>query len=72
MKKEKKYLYMEVTADEYELPIAVAGSGAELARMKGLDPHSVYRDIYRKGSGKMRGSKYVKVKCEETDDEDET
>lgn len=34
MKKEDK-LYMYVTNDKYELPIAVAGSKSELARMLG-------------------------------------
>ena len=35
-------LYMAVTADKYELPIAVADSAAELARMLGRAVDTVY------------------------------
>ena len=67
-----KSIYMEVTADRLELPIRIADSGAALAKMKGVNPHDIYREISRNGNGKRSGSKYVKVECEETDDEDET
>ena len=34
-------LYMKVTKDKYELPIAVAGSTKELALMLGVSPNCV-------------------------------
>ena len=41
----KNKLYMKVTNDEYELPLAVADSIADLARMTGVKPESLYSII---------------------------
>lgn len=38
-------IWMEVTPDEYELPIKVADSGGELARMCGLSRDAIYSSI---------------------------
>ena len=35
------YLYMKVTRDKYELPVAIADSAAELARMVGVKVQTV-------------------------------
>lgn len=54
--KEVKYLYMAVTKDKYELPIAVADSTKELAIMLGL-PHktvSMYMCKSMQGRGGFR------------------
>ena len=61
-------LWMEVTMDEYELPVAVASSAEELARKNGKTRHNIYSAIYK---AKVRGyrSKYVKVEVEEGSDE---
>ena len=40
-------LYIRTTADEYELPIAVADSPKELAQMLGIKVDSVYRRFWR-------------------------
>lgn len=53
--------YMAVTADEYELPIIVADTGAELARIVGIPKLNVYSAISKGTSGKLRGYKIVKV-----------
>ena len=60
-------LYMKVTKDKYELPIAVAGTIRELAMMLGIRESSVNHQFYRQ---KKYGTKcgYVKV---EIDDEEE-
>lgn len=54
-------LFMKVTHDEYELPVAVADSKKELARMVGRDVSGIYR-AFKEG----RKSCYVEV---EVDDE---
>lgn len=44
----KGYLYMAVTADKYELPIAVASTAAELAEIIGCDPQRIRERVCRK------------------------
>ena len=56
--KPEKYLYMKVTADEYELPIAVADSVGELARMLGVYPSGILAGI--KGKHKRTSYKCVR------------
>ena len=57
-------LWMEVTMDEYELPVAVASSVEELARKIGKTTNNIYSAIYK---AKVRGyrSRYVKVEVED-------
>lgn len=51
-----KYLYMAVTKDKYELPIAVADSVSELAEMMKMKPTtiSIYLALGRPGFVKVR------------------
>lgn len=58
-------LYMKCTTDKYELPIAVADSGAELARMLGITVGSVWSCISKHKSG------YHKIVVEEPGVEEE-
>jgi len=44
-------LYMKTTKDELELPLAVARSANELARMIGLKESTVYSSLSRKSKG---------------------
>ena len=39
-------IWMEGTNDKYELPLKIADSGAELARMCGLHPDTLYSIMY--------------------------
>lgn len=55
-------LYIKTTHDEYELPVAVAGSALELARMLNTSTNVVYSNISKKRKG------WYKV--EEDNDED--
>lgn len=60
-----KYLWMAVTPDEYELPIAVADSGMELNRMLGLKGNVVHKLLCWTKQGKIKKHykyKIVKVK----------
>ena len=51
-------LYMKVTKDEYELPIAASDTINGLAKIIGVDRTTVFRGLKRKGSG------YLKVDIE--------
>ena len=51
--------YMEVTTDRYSLPVAVAESISELARLRRVDKSTICRCI-KVASGK-RPTKYIKV-----------
>lgn len=46
-KKQKEFLYLAVTNDKYELPIAVADSASELAKMLGLSVCTIYTGVFR-------------------------
>lgn len=56
-------LYMVVTADKYELPLAV-GTSEDIARFAGIKRMAVYNYIARKMSGKKNGYKLVRVEVE--------
>lgn len=65
-------IWMEVTPDKYELPLKVADSGGELARMCGLSPDTIYSSIshYKNRKRKTqqlreRKRKFVKVEVDE-------
>mgnify|MGYP003419644424 FL=1 len=66
------YLYMQVTQDRLELPVAVAGSIAELAKMTGKSQNNISATMhYDKKTG--RRSRYVKVECDKLEgDADES
>ena len=53
-----KPLYMEVTRDKYELPLAVADSPYEIARMRREDVTSILKAIRGLNMGKRRKSIY--------------
>lgn len=58
-------LYMAVTPDEYELPIAVADGPTELARKFNLNKSTVLGSIIRKQNGKRRGIRFERVEIDE-------
>ena len=60
-----KPLYMEVTRDKYELPLAVADSPYELARMRRVDVTSILKAIRGLKMGKRRKSIYRLVWVDE-------
>ena len=53
-------LYMMVTADKLELPLAV-GTPAEIAKVCGLSKSTIYTRASKRYSGKYNGYKIVKV-----------
>ena len=60
-------LYMAVTADKYELPIAVCSNIHDLARIFGIKPQSVSESISRKRPGKKTGVKFIRIEVDEND-----
>ena len=61
-------LYIKVTSDEYELPLAVGDTVRELAKMLGVKSDSIYSQMsHSKHNGYF--CSYQKV---EVDDEDES
>lgn len=61
----KKVLWIEITLDEYELPVAVADTSSELSRMRGYSRHKVAQDVIRWKNGKMPKCKYRKVEVDD-------
>ena len=65
-------LWMAVTTDKLELPIAVADTQIGLARILGMSDSSIRKLILYyadgKNKNKSRNSPYVKVKIKEQDD----
>ena len=47
MMSKQRYLWLAVTADEYELPLAVENTAAELARRLGVSENTVRTMEYR-------------------------
>lgn len=63
-----KRLYMKVTNDEYELPVAVADSSKELAEMVGTTRNAILSAI---SHGKTDKYKRVYIKVEFEDEEED-
>lgn len=57
-----KYLYMAVTADDFESPIFVENSVVDLSSRLGVAPSTIYNSINLGRSGKISGRKIVKIK----------
>ena len=60
-------VYMEVTQDPLELPLAVAETARELADMTGVKVDAVYQSISRRQRGERKRTRFIRV----TVDEDE-
>lgn len=59
------YLYIAVTKDEYEFPIAVAETVPELAKMMGVTANSIYSNLSHTKHGRVNNSGYRKVCVED-------
>jgi len=58
-------VYMEVTMDNLELPLAVADSASELAELRGCNKQAIYKSISRIQLGQRKTGRYVKVNIED-------
>lgn len=61
----QKYLWMAVTADEYELPIAVADTAKALGEMLGVGKSNIENCAWRERSGSISGRRIRKVPVSE-------
>lgn len=61
-------LWLEVTPDKYELPLAVADSARELGKLRGKKPNTIMSCAGRVKAGKRKQSIYVKVEVEDVRD----
>ena len=57
MMSKQRYLWLAVTADEYELPLAVENTAAELARRLGVSEDTVRVMEYRRKNERYRRTK---------------
>lgn len=58
----RKYYWLAVTADKYELPIAVADTAGELAQLMGTTENNIRSAIAKNKNGKKNGYKFIRVK----------
>lgn len=54
-------MYMAVTPDRYELPLAIADTARELGKLVGVSANLIHSSIAKKQSGKNRKMRFVKV-----------
>lgn len=57
----QKYLWLAVTADKYELPLAVTDTAEELGRIYGVTDVTIYNAVTKRHNGRCNGFKYVRV-----------
>ena len=66
-------LWMEITNDEYELPVAVADTATELAKLRGVSRSGIhsamlkYKSRQENNKNKVPFCKYKKIEIEEDD-----
>ena len=58
-------VYMEITKDKYELPIAVANSADELAKICRTTRNSILSSISKANIGAIKKPRYIRVKIED-------
>lgn len=61
-------LWLKVSADEYELPEAVADTSAELGKMTGANADTIRSVCYQERCGKIRGTVYKTIEVQEEDE----
>ena len=59
-KPKEQYVWMKVTNDKYELPVLVADSAPELAKMLGCSPNNIYSSLSH-AKHQRQNSPYRKV-----------
>lgn len=63
-------IWMEVTADKYELPVRICDSAKELAWYTGVRPATIASEASRQKRGLLKRARYVKVVIDDTEDVD--
>ena len=63
--KKVRKIWMEVTRDEYELPVRIADSVEELAEMCGTSTNTIRSNISHWKKGRLKTCRFRKVEIEE-------
>lgn len=58
-------IYIEVTRDKYELPVRVADTVPELARMTGCSENNIYSTICHYKHRAQKSARFYKVEVED-------
>lgn len=66
----KRKIYMEVTQDEYELPIRIADSPRQLSRMCGVSVDVIYQAVSHWKKGDTARLRFVMVEVDEEEEDD--
>lgn len=70
------YIWMAVTADQYELPLAVADTAPELAKILGISKRAVWQGEHQacvgiiRNPGKICGYKIIKLSIDSEEDDE--
>ena len=64
-------VYMKVTRDKYELPVAIADTVGELAKMTGASKETIFSNISHQKRGSIRKGSFKKVDIGELEEEGE-
>lgn len=67
MAKRKRSLWLMVTKDKYELPIAVADTAPQLAQVTGCSENLIRSSATRQKNGQWKYSRFVQVEITEED-----
>lgn len=59
------YVWIAVSQDEYELPIAVADSGTELAEILGIDKRTIFSTRSHYKDGTLKSCRYHKIEVDD-------
>lgn len=61
-------IYIEVTRDKYELPLRIADSVQELARLSGTSENNIYSQISHYEHGAQKSARFYKIEVGEDED----
>lgn len=64
-RKTPKCLWVEISRDGLELPIVVAGSARELARLCNVKPNAIYSNVCAQAHGRIKDGRFRKIELEE-------
>ena len=64
-------LWLKITSDELELPVAVAETAGELSKMLGVSKNSIYASYSRFRNGDRTTSIYREVDIQDDETEEE-
>ena len=65
------FVYMEITRDKYELPVAISDNLTEFSKMVNASKGTISSAIYHANVVKYKRPRFIKIEIDETDDESE-